>query len=229
MPQNVRVMFGKVLLSMTPREQANVLTSCAWSKATDLTDAEAAIKKEETTHAHPETNSTEDHEIVSRRSVRRPQTSPLKLRRKDLASSKLQAPSGRSIDVSAEKRERRKNRQAADIEGVQYGKSRHAVDDDDMWGLLSDTAVDASISMARTSPHSSPAEQISHSRKTSPGEDCLRFSDSKKEFSLKRPSTAQISIHSEQIGFHTNASVFQELSVGLSSPSFYGGRGQWMP
>ena len=222
MPQNVRVMFGKVLLSMTPSEQANVLTSCAWSKATDLTDAEAAIKKEETTHAHPETNSTEDHEIVSRRSVMRPQTSPLKLRRKDLASSKLQAPSGRSIDVSAEKRERRKNRKAADIEGVQYGKSRHAVDDDDMWGLLSDTAVmTTSISMARTSPHSSPAEQMSHSRKTSPGRRLSPIQRTRRKNSpLKRPSTApNINPFGTDRLSHQRIRFPGRLSVGARGPS----------
>ena len=153
------------------------------------------------------------------------------MRRKD-RSSKLQAPSGRSIDVSAEKRERRKNRQAADIEGVQYGKSRHAVDDDDMWGLLSDTAVmTTSISMARTSPHSSPAEQISHSRKTSPGRRLSPIQRTRRKNSpLKRPSTAPNSIHSEQIGFRTNASVFQGGSLwGLVLHLSTAGGGQWMP
>ena len=56
----------------------------------------------------------------------------------------------------------------------------------------SDTAVmTTSISMARTSPHSSPAEQISHSRKTSPGRRLSPIQRTRRKNSpLKRPSTA---------------------------------------
>ena len=232
MPQNVRVMFGKVLLSMTPEDQANVLASCAWSKATDLTDAEVAIQKESTSIAQeqPETLGGDiNHVMVGGGLALRPQTSPMKSSRRHRGSNAAQISSGPLIDVAAEKSKRREKKKAADVNGVQYGRSRHAVDDDDMWGLLSDTAVlTTSISTARTSGPSSPdhGSQTRRPRKVSPAK---RLSPIRRRGAarspLKRPSTApNVNPFGLDSRSRRELRLPGTLSVGLSSPSFYGGR-----
>lgn len=233
MPQNVRVMFGKVLLSMTTDEQANVLASCAWSKATDMTDAETAIQKETSAavQKQPETAGGDDcHVMVGGGTTLRPRTSPLKSSRRHRDNASARTLRGPLIDVPAEKRKRREKKQAADMSGVQYGRSRHAVDDDDMWGLLSDTAVlTTSISTTRTSPASSSldaAPQSSPTRKVSPAK---RLSPIRRQSAarspLKRPSTApNVNPFGLDSRSRRQLRLPGRLSVGLCSPSFYGGR-----
>lgn len=210
MPQNVRVLFGKILLTMTSKEREDVMNSCEWSKPTDISDAELALKRESKSKLRDEkSNSPETNDMLQLR----PQTSPLKAARK-----KSQIPNkakGNYIDLSAEKKaDRLRRRREAEVHGTQYGKSRHAVDNDDMWGLLSDAAVlTTSISNSRTesSPRNSRPQTLAPIKsRVSP---------------LKRPSTAP---NVNPFGIDSKARrqlrLPGRLSVGLCSPSFYGGR-----
>jgi hypothetical protein len=114
-------------------------------------------------------------------------------------------------ETVSNKKKRQQMKRKAEQQGLQYGKSRHAIEDDDMWNLMSDTIVLKGNRPRSISVTTSPMK----SRYPRGG--------------AKRPSTAPLNpFHTtrDNSTFTGNLSlnVPRRLNIGVSSPSFYGSR-----
>ena len=96
------------------------------------------------------------------------------------------------------KKQRRRRRKQAEKNGTQYGKSRHATEDDNMWGLVSDTIV------------------LKGPSSTAP------VLKGRRSLSKNRPSTAPSNPFRGE--YQSPSKIRGRLNVGVCSPSFYGRR-----
>jgi hypothetical protein len=102
-----------------------------------------------------------------------------------------------SPSVSTAKMKRQQRKKSAGETGTQYGNSKHATDDDQMWTLMSDTMIMKSKTPKKSSLRLSPVK--------------------------KRPSTAPTNPFRQTQGppYMSNTNQVHRLRVGICSPSFY--------
>jgi|TARA_B110000091_G_scaffold184684_1_gene204119 hypothetical protein len=103
-----------------------------------------------------------------------------------------------SLSSLSSKKQRRRRRKQAEQNGTQYGKSRHATEDDNMWGLVSDTIV------------------LKGPSSTAP------VLKGRRSLSKNRPSTAPSNPFRGE--YKSPPKIRGRLNVGVCSPSFYGRR-----
>ena len=177
MPQRARTMFGKVLGTMTASERRNVQEECSWSCRDDVPEQTTVKDSLGPQYSPNSSESLEEFASTSSSSSNRSTTAPL----------------------NAARQQRRQLKQQANESGSQYGVSKHAVDDDEMWSLMSDTMVlKNSVGGSQGSP--------------------LRLSPLR-----ARPSTVPAT-NPLNISGSNKLEKFHVLRLGISSPSFYSGR-----
>lgn len=181
MPERAQNMFGSILLSMTPSEQRTVQEECPWSRSTDLPrqipSKESNSNSSEMDERNEENRDNEETE----------------------ASKKIGGETARSstAPLKAARAQRKQKKKAADETGTQYGTSKHATEDDDMWGLMSDTMI---------------------MKNNGPKKSSLRLSPVR-----KRPNTAPSNPFQSNQG-PPYMEDMHRLRLGISSPSFYKSR-----
>ena len=184
MPIRARSVFGNILASMTTKEQRNVQEECKWSKRSDIPDVSA--RQRTGPEYSPNSSGTVDGNSTS----------------KPVASSQS-AVQEKAVPLKAARKKRQQMKQTAEQKGTQYGKSKHATEDDDMWNLMSNTIVLKGNQGIKATPLSlSPIR--------------------------KRPNTAPNNPFGGGGGGKTKQRngrrVGSRLQVGICSPSFYGRR-----
>ncbi len=225
MPQRVRNMFGRVLLTMTPKERADVNRTCMWSRPSDVTDAQDDLKRRRERRAKQVAEGkTVTETFYPDEEVDTPVgEGGVGATGKDVegglgraASESKQLPSG---IVAEARKKRQQEKREADLSGRQYGVSNHAVDDDDMWGLLTETMTRT----AGTLPLAPVRTPVRNSNRGRTGASAGRSNYRRPSTAPTNPFSRNSRVGRSRLGSGRRAFPASPLSVGFSSPSFFGG------